>query len=145
MGNSSQVTEIARLGAAVDGLQKHYPNGQFTFGGVAYTTPDIVALFKGAIADLKAATTAKAASKDAVAAAKASMGKARPVYTDLIDLIELQNGKQSALLVDFGKPTKARKVTPTEVKAAAVKQAKATKASKKPAAKAPADPTPPKA
>jgi hypothetical protein len=144
MGTSSQVTEIARLTAAVDGLQKHYPNGQFTFGGVAFTTLQLVTLFKGAVSDLKATQAARAASKDAVAAARTSMAKARTAYADLIAYIELLNGSQSAMLDDFGKATKARKQPTAETKAAAAQKAKATKASKKPAAAAAATNTTPK-
>ena len=144
MGTSSQVTEIARLTAAVDGVQKHYPNGQFTFGGAPFTTQELVTLFKSAISDLKAAQAARAASKDAVAVAQVSMKKALSVYTDLVDYVELLNGSQSAMLGDFGKSTKARKVPSAEVKAAAAEKAKATRARKKAAAAAAAGATTPK-
>jgi len=145
MGTSSQVTEIARLKAAVDGVQKHYPNGQFTFGGVAFTTQQLVTLFTGAISDLKTAQAARLTSRDAVATAKASMKMAEAAYADLVDYVELLNGSQSAMLADFGKSTKARKVPSAEVKAAAAAKAKATRARKKAAAAAAANPTTPKA
>ena len=144
MGTSSQVTEIARLLAAVDGIQKHYPNGQFSFGGAAFTTPQVVALFQAAIADLKAATAARAVARDAVAVAHVTMQKARPVYLALIDRVESENGNQSVILAEFGKSLKARKIPSAEAKAAAAAKAKATRARKKAAAAAAANPTTPK-
>ena len=35
--------------AVIVGLQKHFPNGQFTLGNTAYTTAALVTLFQGVI------------------------------------------------------------------------------------------------
>jgi hypothetical protein len=144
MGSPSQVTEIARLSAAVDGVQKHYPNGQFTFDGAAFTTAQLVALFQSAIGNLKASMAARAASKDAVATARTTTAAARAAYTHLVDYVEMTVGSQSTVLADFGKSTKARKVPTAETKAAAAQKAKATRAAKRPPPAAPATPTTPK-
>jgi hypothetical protein len=124
----NKAAALANLQAVISGLQKHFPNGQFTLGNVAYTTSDLVGLFQSLIAAINAVNAAQAIAKDDVAAMHGVEAKVDPIYRALTHNLRTTYGTVTQTLADFGlKPPKARTPLTAEQKAAAKAKAEATR------------------
>jgi hypothetical protein len=124
----TKASALAQLQALISGLQKHYPNGQFTFGNVAYTTVSLVTLFQGLIDAINKVNVAQASAKDVVSAMNAMEATVGPVFLLLRRNLRDTYGTTSQTLLDFGlTPAKARAPMTAEQKAAAQAKAKATR------------------
>lgn len=134
---SSKAVTLARLQALIGGLQKRFPNGQFTLGKVAYTTATLVQLFESLIAAINAVNAAQASAKDAVMAMRGSEAKVNPVLRDLERFILSMFGTTATQdLADFGmEPPKAPAPRTSEEKAAAAAKLRATRAARGTASK----------
>jgi hypothetical protein len=127
MSKQAQNTTIAELQAAIAGVQKRFPNQQFTLGGKAFTTAQLVALFQSLIDVMKAAVAASAARSKAVADVKSLKATVMPVHADLLAFVEATLGRDPTVLADFGEQPKARKTPTAAEKAAAVQKREATR------------------
>jgi hypothetical protein len=132
MSNSSlmktKAAALAQLEAVIEGLQKHFPNGQFLIGNVAYTTATLVQVFQGLITAIKGVNAAQVSAKDAVASMRTEEAKVRPVFKGLKRNLQSTYGTASTTLADFGfEPIKAPTPLTVEEKAAAAAKRKATR------------------
>jgi hypothetical protein len=119
---------LAQMQAVIAGLQKHFPNGQFTFGNTAYTTAALVTLFQSVITALTQLNAAQASAKDAVTALTGVTATMGPVFLSLKRNLQNTYGTTSTTLADFGlQPQKARTPLTVEQKAAAKAKAEATR------------------
>jgi hypothetical protein len=123
----SKATILARVQAFITGLQKHFPNGSFTFGNVPYTTAALVALFTSLANAIVAADAAKASAKQAVAAMRAVRVKVGPVMQDLQRFLLVTLHSADGILADFGIQPQAAKTKTSGEKAAAAAKAKSTR------------------
>ncbi|HEY8040789.1 MAG TPA: hypothetical protein VIF15_13380 [Polyangiaceae bacterium] len=124
----SKATALADTQALVSGLQKRFPNGQFTLGNVAFTTASLVQLLQGLADAMTAQTTAQKAARDALTALRDRKATVDPVIQDLRDLLIATFGSASQTLADFGlAPRKVRAPMTIEQKAAAKAKAEATR------------------
>src|SRR5579859_7546094 len=71
----SKAGTLACVQALVAGTLQHFPNGQFTLGGVAYTTATLVQELRTLEAALLNVNAAQAHAKDAVKALRDTMAK----------------------------------------------------------------------
>jgi hypothetical protein len=126
--STSKASTLARLQALITGLQKQFPNGQFTLGNTAFTTAALVQTLQSLIDAINVVNTAQANAKVAVAALRATVAKVGPVVLALQRNLLSTFGNATDILALFGlEPRKApapRKGT--EIAAAAAK-AKATR------------------
>jgi hypothetical protein len=123
---------LAGVQALIAGLQKHFPNAQFTLGNAVYTTDALVQLLTGLAAAMTAQQTAETAAKDALTKLDATHAQAAPVIQDLKDMLHVQFGQAAGTLADFGlAPRKVRTPMTVEQKAAAKAKRDATRAAKK--------------
>ncbi len=124
-------TALARVLGLITGTQKHFPNGQFTLGGTAYTTATLIQTLQGLADALSAVTAAHASVKDAIAALAGMDAKVGPIakaYTRNV-LAAFSNATQT--LADFAIPApKPRTPRTSEQNAAAAAKAKATRAAR---------------
>ena len=126
--SQSKAAVLAQMQAVIVGLQKHFPNGQFTFGNTAYATAALVTLFQGVIDAINVVNAAQLSAKDAVASLNGAIAKAGPVFLSLKHNLQNTYGTASTTLADFGlQPEKARTPMTIEQKAAAKAKALATR------------------
>jgi hypothetical protein len=124
----SKASTLARVQSLVEGLQKHFPNGNFTIGNTAYTTATLVQLFESLAAAITAANAAQANARDAVAALRDAKAKVGPTMVALRRILVAMFSTSTPTLADFGiAPPKARAPKTAEQKAAAAAKAKATR------------------
>ena len=86
MSNTSMRTKastLAQLQALITGLQKQFPNGQFTLGNTAFTTATLVQTLQSLIDAINAVNTAQANAKVAVTALGVTVAKVGPVVLAL--------------------------------------------------------------
>ncbi|HEY6459629.1 MAG TPA: hypothetical protein VIY73_05735 [Polyangiaceae bacterium] len=132
----TKAAALASMQAVIDGLQKHFPDAQFTLGNVTYTTPMLVELFESLIAAITKANGSQAIARDDVAAMHGVLAQVDPVYLALTRNLRTTYGAVTQTLADFGiKPTKARTPLTVEQLAAAQAKAKATRAARGTASK----------
>ncbi len=126
---SNKVVTLVRLQSLISGLQKRFPNGQFTLGKTAFTTATLVQLFESLITAIDDVNTAQASAKDAVAAMREVEAKVDPVIRDLKRFILATFGDTATQeLADFGmEPPKAPAPRTIEEKAAAAAKLRATR------------------
>jgi ABC-type transporter Mla subunit MlaD len=125
---STKAAALAQMQALIDGLQKHYPNGQFTFGNVTYTTQDLVTLFKSLMTAIVAVNAAQASAKDAVQTMNGVKAKVTPVFRALKRNLQTTYGTATQTLADFSlEPETAPTPLTVEQKAAAKAKADATR------------------
>jgi hypothetical protein len=130
MATRSRPTLTARAAQIIAGIQKHLMSvASMTFNSVAYTPPQLIALFQSEIDSAGNVGSKKAQWQDAI---KADTDLRKLVSIVLIGLRELvrQMFKDAQILADFGfsprKPAKA--LTPAEKVVAAAKRAATRKA-----------------
>jgi hypothetical protein len=83
MSKQSKATTLAKLQALITGLQKQFPNGQFTLGNTAFTTATLVQALQSMVDAINGAKAAQATAKVAVAASRASVANGGPVVLAL--------------------------------------------------------------
>ena len=117
--------------ALIAGTQKHFPNGQFTLGNVAYTTATLVSALQSLVDALTAVNTAHAALKDAIAALTATNAKIMPLVQAYRRYVSAAFVNATQELADFGMtPPKARAPRTSAQKAAAAAKLRATRAAR---------------
>ena len=92
--SKSKATVLAQLQALITGLQKQFPNGQFTLGNAVFTTAALVQTFQSLIDAFNVVTTAQANAKVAVAALRATVAKVGPVVLALKRNLASRQSKQ---------------------------------------------------
>ena len=121
--SKSKASTLAQLQALITGLQKQFPNGQFTLGNTAFTTATLVQALQSLIDAINAVNTAQANAKVAVTALGVTVAKVGPVVLALKNNLLSMFGNATNILALFGlEPRKApapRKGT--EIAAAAAK------------------------
>jgi hypothetical protein len=124
----TQAAAVADVQALIAGTQKHFPNGQFTFGSTVYTTASLVQIFQDLIAAIVAVAPAQATASDVVAARHAMEAKADPVIQAYKSYLRVTFSDAKAQLTDFGmQASKARTPVRPETRLAATAKAKATR------------------
>ena len=121
--SKSKGTILAQLQALITGLQKQFPNGQFTLGNTAFTTATLVQALQSLIDAINAVNTAQANAKVAVAALGVTVAKVGPVVLALKRSLLAMFGDATDILALFGlEPQKAPAPrTGPEIAAAAAK------------------------
>jgi hypothetical protein len=119
--SKSKATTLAKLQALISGLQKQFPNGQFTLGNTVFTTAALVQALQSLIDAINAVTTAQASAT--VATLRATVAKVGPVVLALQRNLLSMFGNATDTLALFGlEPRKAPAPrTGTEIAAAAAK------------------------
>jgi hypothetical protein len=126
--STSKAAVLAQLQMLVSGLQKQFPNGNFTLGNTAFTTATLVVALKSLIEAIDAVTTAQASAKVAVAALRATKAQVGPIVLALRRNLLATFGNAADILALFGlEPRKAPAPLTVEEKAAAKAKAEATR------------------
>jgi hypothetical protein len=124
----SKAAVAAQLQALITGLQKQFPNGQFTLGNTAYTTTTLAQALQSLIDAIDAVNTAQAQATVAVAALRDTEEKVGPIVGALKLNLLAMFGDAVDVLALFGlKPHKAPAPRTGEENAAAAAKAKATR------------------
>ncbi len=119
---------MARVQAIIAGTLKHFPNGQFTLGNVAYTTATLVPALQSLVDALTAVNTAHASLKDAIAALKGTSTKIMPLVQAYRRYVLAAFSNATQELADFGMtPPKAHAPRTSAQKAAAAAKLRATR------------------
>ena len=128
MARQTKATILAQLQALITGLQKQFPNGNFTLGNTAYTTATLVQAFNSLIAAINAVNTVQANAKVAVATLKAVTAQVGPVALALTRNLQSMYGSATDTLALFGlEPRKAPAPRTATEKAASAAKAEATR------------------
>jgi hypothetical protein len=126
--STSKATVLAQLQMLVSGLQKQFPNGNFTLGNTAYTTVTLVAALMSLINAINAVTAAQASAKVAVAALRATSAQVGPIVLALKRNLLATFGDAADTLALFGlEPRKAPAPRTAKENAAAAAKAEATR------------------
>ncbi|MGD0529006.1 MAG: hypothetical protein ABSE49_27960 [Polyangiaceae bacterium] len=135
--NKSKASTLAMLQALITGLQKQFPNGQFTLGNTAFTTATLVQTLQSLIDAINAVTTAQANAKVAVAALRATVTKVGPVVLALKRNLLATFGNATDILALFGleprkapAPRKGTEIAAAAAKAEATRKARGTTSKK---------------
>ena len=122
---------LAFVQALIAGTQKHFPNGQFTLGNVAYTTASLIQVFQSLATAMTGQNAAQADAKDAVAATRGLRAKVGPIIQAYKSYVLTTFAGATQTLADFGIPApKARTPMTTEQLAAKKAKAEATRAAR---------------
>jgi hypothetical protein len=126
--STSKATVNAELQALITGLQKQFPNGQFTLGNTAFTTAALVQAIQSLIDAITAVNAAQASATIAVATSRATAAKVGPIVLALKRNLLAMFGSAADTLALFGlKPRKAPAPRTATEKAAAAAKAEATR------------------
>ena len=126
--SKSKATVLAQLQALITGLQKQFPNGQFTLGNTVFTTAALVQTLQSLIDAINAVNTAQANAKVAVAALRVTVATVGPVVLALKRNLLAMFGTATDILALFGlEPRKAPAPRTGPELAAAAAKAKATR------------------
>jgi hypothetical protein len=126
--NRTKASTLAQLQALITGLQKQFPNGQFTLGNTAFTTATLVQTLQSLIDAINAVNTAQANAKVAVAALGVTVAKVGPVVLALKRNLLAMFGNATDILALFGlEPKKAPAPRTGKEIAAAAAKAEATR------------------
>jgi hypothetical protein len=116
----------------IAGVQKHEPNGTFTFGSKTYAAPALVQLFQSLGEALDATDDARARWQDALTSERAVHASVLPVIEGFRQWIAVTHAGTPSMLADFGvAPRKARTTLTAEQQAAAVLKNRATRLARK--------------
>ncbi len=125
---STKAATVARLQAMILGLQKRFPNGQFTLENQAFTTGTLVPLFQKLIDAIHQVNAAQASGKVAVATMESTHAEVDQVFLALKRALLNMFGPDAETLADFGlEPRKAPAPKTSEEKAAAAAKMRATR------------------
>jgi hypothetical protein len=134
--NATKAKTLASLQALVTGLQKQFPNGQFTLESVAYTTQTLVTYIQNVINALQSLDTAQLNAKAALTAARAAMTTAGPTLSALRRNLLAMFGNAPQILAIFGlQPPKAKAPKTVEEKAVAAAKGRSTRTARGTASK----------
>jgi hypothetical protein len=126
--STSKATVLAQLQMLIAGLQKQFPNGNFTLGNTAYTTVTLVAALMSLINAINAVTAAQASAKVAVAALRTTTAQVGPIVLALKRNLLATFGNAADTLALFGlEPRKAPAPRTAAEKTAAAAKAEATR------------------
>ena len=126
--SKSKATVLAQLQALITGLQKQFPNGQFTLGNTAFTTATLVQALQSLIDAINAVNTAQANAKVAVTALGVTVAKVGPIVLALRRNLLAMFGNATDTLALFGlEPRKAPAPRTGKEIAAAAAKAEATR------------------
>jgi hypothetical protein len=124
----SKAATVARLQAMIKGLQKRFPNGQFTLENQAFTTATLVQAFQGLIDAIASVNAAQASAKVAVTTMESKQAQTDPVFRALKQNLLNTFGTDAQTLGDFGlEPRKAPAPRTVEQKAAAAAKVRSTR------------------
>jgi hypothetical protein len=125
---NSKAETVARMQAMIQGLQKRFPNGQFTLGNKAFTTAALVQTFQGLIDAIQKVNAAQASAEVAVTAMTSTKADVNQVFVGLKRNLLNTFGTDAETLGDFGlEPRKAPAPRTTEQKAATTAKMRATR------------------
>jgi hypothetical protein len=127
----SQAAFFAGVQALIAGIQKHFPNGQFTFGNTVYTTASLVEILQDLVAAYPALSTARLNANDALTALNTKKANATPVIRDLVNFLRVTFRDATTQLGDFGlQAPRARPPMDPESRLAAAAKSRATRAAR---------------
>jgi hypothetical protein len=127
----SKAAALARVQALIAGMQKHFPNGNFTFGKTTYTTDSLTKLFQSLASAIQSLNVAQSSAKDALQAARGIEAQVNPVIGVFQRFVRVTFGTATSDLADFAmQPPKARKAMTAQEKTAAVAKGEATRAAR---------------
>ena len=127
----SKAAALADVQALMAGTLKHFPNGSFTFGNIAYTTVTLVALLKSVADAITALNAAEVAAKHALTTLHGVLAQADPVIPIYRRFLHATFANTAPALADFGlAPPKVPAPRTSEEKAASAAKAKATRAAR---------------
>jgi hypothetical protein len=125
---TTKAKTLASLQALVSGLQKQFPNGQFTLESTAFTTQSLVTLLQGVINALESLDAAQLNAKAALTAARAALTQTGPTVSALRRNLLSMFGNAPQTLAIFGlQPLKAPAPRTVEQKAVAAAKVRATR------------------
>ncbi len=123
----TKASALARVQALIAGTQKHFPNGQVTFGDATYTAANIVQTLQGLADAFAPVNAAHASVTDTVAALRAMEAKVAPFLRAYTSFLRA-TFSNAAQLGDFGlQAPKARTPVATETRVVATAKSKATR------------------
>ena len=135
--SKSKASTLAKLQALNTGLQKQFPNGQFTLGNTAFTTATLVQTLQSLIDAINAVNTAQANAKVAVTALGVTVAKVGPVVLALKNNLLSMFGNATNILALFGleprkapAPRKGTEIAAAAAKAEATRKARGTTSKK---------------
>ncbi len=124
----NKAANVARLQAMILGLQKRFPNGQFTLENRAFTTGTLVPLLQTLIDAIHKVNAAEASKTVAVATMNGTRAEVNQVYLALKRNLQNTFGTDAETLGDFGlEPRKAPAPKTAEQKAAATAKRRSTR------------------
>ena len=125
---ASKAATLAQLQALISGLQKKFPNGQFTLGNAAFTTATLVQALQRLVDAIDAVNAAQATAKVAVSALRAAVTEVGPVVLALRRTLLAMFGNANDILALFGlEPRKAPRPRTSQENAVAAAKAEATR------------------
>ena len=105
---NGKAATVARMQAIITGLQKRFPNGNFTLGNQTFTTASLVTLFQGVIDATTKVNASQASAKVAVTGMRTAQANVGPVFLVLKRWLVSTYGTAADILGDFGlEPPKA--------------------------------------
>jgi hypothetical protein len=130
-GTTSRVSKAAALAhvrALIAGTSKQFPNGQLTFGNVAYTAASLIGLLQSLVDAIVAGDAARSSARDALRAERETETKVGPVVRAYKRFLIATFGSATQILAEFGlEPPKAPKPRTAEGIAAAAAKGRATR------------------
>jgi hypothetical protein len=127
----NKAAALAQVQALIAGTTKHFPNGQFTLGNVAYTTSSLLQVLKNLETAMTTLNAAQQNAKDALVALDGLELNVRPVTQAYVRFLRAAFNNAASALADFGlQPPKARTPLTSEQKAAAAAKTRATRAAR---------------
>jgi hypothetical protein len=130
-GDVTKADALAQVQALIAGTNKHFPNGSFTLGNVAYTTATLLQVLQSLVDAMTTLAAAQLSAKDALAAEQAVVAKVSPVIQAYKRFLHATFTGATQPLADFGlEPPKAPAPRTAEEKAAAAAKARATRAAR---------------
>jgi hypothetical protein len=124
----NKATALAQVRALIAGTQKHFPNGSFTLGNVAYTTATLTQALTSLENAHVAHNAAQASAKDGALTLKGIEANVAPLVRDYRRFLLATFSTAAQDLADFGLlPPKARKPLPSDKRAAATAKMRATR------------------
>ncbi len=129
--SKTKAAALAHVQALIAGTTKHFPNGQFTIGGTAYTSASLIQVLQNLANAMQAVEAAHAGVKDALAAERATDAQIGPIVRAYERLVLAAYAGATQTLADFGlTPPKAKAPLSTEQRAARAAKARATRAAR---------------
>jgi hypothetical protein len=122
---------LAQVQALMAGIEKHFPNGSFTFENTAYTTATLIQALQSLANAISDTNAARARDREAVLTLKGIATRMAPLLRDIKRFVLMTYSTSPQMLADFGvPPPKARTPLTSEQKAAATAKMRATRAAR---------------